>query len=69
MSLETQLAEHTKQDADNFAKLNERFDKLEEQFKLVHDELTRYKGFVGGVVWVVGALFAVAVTALELLRK
>lgn len=69
MSLEQQLAEHTRQDADNFDKLNVRFDKLEAQFKLVHDELTRYKGFVGGVVWVVGALFAVAVTALELLRK
>lgn len=76
MSVEKILADHTQQDATNFGRLDERLDRLETDVKAIKAaqdatlaELTRYKGFVGGVVWVLGGLFAVAVAALTFLKR
>lgn len=60
------ITEHTKQDADNFDALHEEIvvlraevTKLADKLSTLSQTITSYKGFVGGVVFVVSALFTV----------
>lgn len=43
------LKQHTEQDAENFKRIDAKLDEI-------HGTLSRYKGFIGGVVFTVSAL-------------
>lgn len=58
-SLEALLEQHAKQDADNFELLRGELAGLRTDVRAATEAITRYRGFIGGVVFVVTALFAV----------
>lgn len=68
VSLERLLELHTQQDEDNFGILRTEITALRTEVKQLQATLTSYKGFIGGVVFVVGALFAVVALAVSYVK-
>lgn len=57
-SLEDALLEHMEKESVDR-------EKIEASLKSLHDTLTKYKGFVGGVIFVVSAIWAVVAVFLK----
>ena len=53
------LREHTDQDKDQFEALHKQLEQCIAKLNKVESLLQRYQGFVGGAVFVVGAIWAV----------
>ena len=53
------LREHMLQDRESFGKLEAKLDALSVDLHALREELVRYKGFVGGIVFLVTALVSV----------
>jgi len=53
------LKEHTDQDKDQFEALHKQLEQCIAKLNKVESLLQRYQGFVGGAVFVVGAIWAV----------
>lgn len=68
VSLERLLELHTQQDEDNFGILRTEITALRADVAELQATLTSYKGFIGGVVFVVGALFAAVALAVSYVK-
>lgn len=59
--LEAQVAAHETSDAEHFAELRGAFARIDQRLTAIEEKLTRQKGFLGGVVFVVSAVWGVIV--------
>lgn len=57
-SVEEILAAHTEQDRESFEKLNAELKAMRKDVAEMRNEFSKYKGFIGGVVFVVSAIGA-----------
>lgn len=55
-SMEEVLKEHTVQDRESFDELSKELKALREDIQAMRNEFARYKGFVGGVAFLGGAI-------------
>lgn len=71
--LEQRLEDQDERRNDRFDMMEDKFDELsdmvQERFKTVDTALAHQKGFIGGVVWVITALFAAAVAAVQYFNR
>lgn len=56
-------------DIERIKDLEEKVDNMSEVVHELQQELARYKGFVGGILWVCGAMFAALKLAWPALEK
>lgn len=60
MSIERLLEEHTEQDRESFTELSRELKALRLEVQGMREEFSRYKGFVGGIAFVIGGMITVA---------
>ena len=56
--MEKLLASHTEQDREQFAKIDAKLDQLQAEVVELKASLRQYKGFLGGVIFVISSLWA-----------
>ena len=56
--MEKLLAAHTEQDREQFDKIDAKLDQLQAEVVELKASLRQYKGFLGGVIFVISALWA-----------
>ena len=57
-AMEKLLAAHTEQDREQFDKIDTKLDLLQAEVTELKASLRQYKGFLGGVIFVISALWA-----------
>ncbi len=68
MSLERLLEQHSENDEKSFEKIEAQIKDLTEEIRGLRTEIARYKGFVGGIVFVISCLFAALGVAIAWLK-
>lgn len=58
MTLETRLEDHMERDEENLTEIRRDLFELRNDVKAMRDEFMKYKGFIGGVVFVISAIAA-----------
>lgn len=62
VSVEELLAQHTRADAENFKKLDEKLDSIEAALTALKIQAAKDRGFIAGVSFVVGGIVALVST-------
>jgi hypothetical protein len=63
--LEAEFATHDESDQEHFSRMTTAFDSINKRLDGIEEKLNKQKGFIGGVVFVVSAVWAVAVMLLK----